>query len=94
MSWLCTLARPRDRPLAAAGSLPAGYRPLRGFLQSFQKGVNESQTVRRDAFREDLRSLLRQHLVALRQSAGGDRLAFRGEEPARNFSPNETPLEP
>jgi RNA polymerase sigma-70 factor (ECF subfamily) len=94
MSWLCTLQ-------GGAQSTACGSECHRRATDRYEvscnlskKGVSESQTVERDAFREDLRSLLRQHLVALPPSQQEViRLAFFEEKSQREISAlTQTPL--
>jgi RNA polymerase sigma-70 factor, ECF subfamily len=94
-SWLCTLARRRaiDRLRQQSAYRRATDR-YEVSCNLSKKGVNESQTVERNAFREDLRSLLRQHLVALPPNQQEViRLAFFEEKSQREISAlTETPL--
>jgi RNA polymerase sigma-70 factor (ECF subfamily) len=66
MSWLCTLARRRaiDRLRQHAAYRRATDRDEVS-CKHFDKGVDESHSVERKAFRDDLRSLLRHHLETL-----------------------------
>jgi RNA polymerase sigma-70 factor, ECF subfamily len=95
VSWLCTLARRRaiDR-LRQQGAYRRATDRYEVSCNLSKKGVNESQAVERDAFREDLRSLLRQHFVALPANQQEViRLAFFEEKSQREISAfTQTPL--
>src|SRR6478752_693570 len=66
MSWLCTLARRRaiDR-LRQHGAYRRATDRYEVSCKHFDKSVDESHSVEREAFRDDLRSLLHHHLGAL-----------------------------
>jgi RNA polymerase sigma-70 factor (ECF subfamily) len=66
MSWLCTLARRRaiDRLRQHAAYRRATDR-YEVSCKHLEKGEQEFHSVEREAFRDDLRSLLRHHLDAL-----------------------------
>ena len=88
MSWLCTLARRRaiDRLRQHSAYRRATDR-YEVSCKHFDKGIDESHSVEREAFRDDLRSLLHQHLDTLAaQSKRGDPSGvLRREKSARNF---------
>jgi RNA polymerase sigma-70 factor, ECF subfamily len=95
MSWLCTLARRRaiDRLRQQSAYRRATDRYEVSCNHS-DKGVNESHTVECKAFRDDLRSLLHRHLVALPPNQQEViRLAFFEEKSQREISAlTQTPL--
>src|SRR6478752_3768664 len=82
MSWLCTLARRRatDRYEISC--------------KHSEKNSHENRSVEREAFRDDLRSLLDRHLIALpRNQQEVIRLAFYEEKSQREISAlTSTPL--
>ena len=87
MTRLCTLARRRaiDRLRQQIAYLRATDRYEVSCRSS--KNANESHTVECEAFRDDLRSLLHQHLVGLPPHQQRDpSVLFRREEPARSFN--------
>ena len=88
MSWLCTLARRRaiDRLRQHAADRRATDR-YEVSCKHFEKGFDESHSVEREAFRDDLRSLLRHHLETLPVSQQEViRLAFFQEKSQREIS--------
>jgi hypothetical protein len=71
---------------AHTGGLPAATRSL---ANHSDKGVNKLETVKCEAFRSDLRSLLNQHLVALpSHQEEVVRLSFLEEKVSENFQPS------
>jgi RNA polymerase sigma-70 factor, ECF subfamily len=95
MSWLCTLARRRaiDRLRQQSAYRRATDR-YEVSCAHFGKGNSQSRTVESEAFRDDLRSLLYQHLVALPPTQQEViRLAFFEEKSQREISAlTRTPL--
>jgi len=95
MSWLCTLARRRaiDRLRQHSAYRRATDRYEISCNHS-DKGIDESHTVEREAFRDDLRSLLYQHLDTLPPNQQEViRLAFFEEKSQREISSlTQTPL--
>ena len=95
MSWLCTLARRRaiDRLRQHSAYRRATDRYEVSCNHS-DKGIDESHTVEREAFRDDLRSLLDQQLNALPPNQQEViRLAFLEEKSQREISAlTHTPL--
>jgi RNA polymerase sigma-70 factor (ECF subfamily) len=90
MSWLCTLARRRaiDRLRQHSAYRRATDRYEVSCNHS-DKGIDESHTVEREAFRDDLRSLLDQQLNTLPPNQQEViRLAFLEEKSQRDFSPH------
>lgn len=88
MSWLCTLARRRaiDRLRQHSAYRRATDR-YEVSCKHFEKTVDESHTVEREAFRDDLRSLLSQHLDCLPPNQREViRLAFFEEKSQREIS--------
>jgi RNA polymerase sigma-70 factor, ECF subfamily len=88
MSWLCTLARRRaiDRLRQHSAYRRATDR-YEISCKHFDKGVDESHSVEREAFRDDLRSLLHEHLGSLPQNQREVlRLAFLEEKSQREIS--------
>ena len=87
MTWLCTLARRRaiDRLRQQTAYLGATDRYEVSCHSS--NGLNESHTVECEAFRDDLRSLLHQHLARLPpHQQQVIRLAFFEEKSQREIS--------
>jgi RNA polymerase sigma-70 factor, ECF subfamily len=95
MSWLCTLARRRaiDRLRQHSAYRRATDRYEVSCNHS-DKGIDESHTVEREAFRDDLRSLLDQQLNTLPPNQQQViRLAFLEEKSQREISAlTQTPL--
>jgi RNA polymerase sigma-70 factor (ECF subfamily) len=95
MSWLCTLARRRaiDRLRQHSAYRRATDRYEVSCNHS-DKGIDESHTVEREAFRDDLRSLLDQQLNTLPLNQQEViRLAFLEEKSQREISAlTQTPL--
>ena len=95
MSWLCTLARRRaiDRLRQHSAYRRATDRYEVSCNHS-DKGIDESHTVEREAFRDDLRSLLDQQLNTLPPNQQEViRLAFLEEKSQREISAlTHTPL--
>jgi RNA polymerase sigma-70 factor, ECF subfamily len=95
MSWLCTLARRRaiDRLRQHSAYRRATDRYEVSCNHS-DKGIDESHTVEREAFRDDLRSLLDQQLNTLPPNQQEViRLAFLEEKSQREISAlTQTPL--
>ena len=95
MSWLCTLARRRaiDRLRQHSAYRRATDRYEVSCNHS-DKGIDESHTVEREAFRDDLRSLLDQQLNTLPPNQREViRLAFLEEKSQREISAlTQTPL--
>ena len=95
MSWLCTLARRRaiDRLRQHSAYRRATDRYEVSCNHS-DKGIDESHTVEREAFRDDLRSLLHQQLNLLPPNQREViRLAFFEEKSQREISAlTQTPL--
>ena len=95
MSWLCTLARRRaiDRLRQQSAYRRATDRYEVSCMHA-GKGMNESHTVECQAFRDDLRSLLCQHLIGLPPTQQEViRLAFFEEKSQREISAlTQTPL--
>jgi RNA polymerase sigma-70 factor, ECF subfamily len=95
MNWLCTLARRRaiDRLRQQSAYRRATDR-YEVSCNLASKGLKESRIVERDVCREDLRSLLRQHLVALPANQQEViRMAFFEEKSQREISAlTHTPL--
>jgi RNA polymerase sigma-70 factor, ECF subfamily len=95
MSWLCTLARRRaiDRLRQHSAYRRATDRYEVSCNHS-NKGIDESHTVEREAFRDDLRSLLDQQLNTLPPNQQEViRLAFLEEKSQREISAlTQTPL--
>ncbi|HEY5777977.1 MAG TPA: sigma-70 family RNA polymerase sigma factor [Terrimicrobiaceae bacterium] len=88
MSWLCTLARRRaiDRLRQHSAYRRATDR-YEVSCKHFDKGIDESHSVEREAFRDDLRSLLHQHLDTLPPNQKEViRLAFFEEKSQREIS--------
>lgn len=88
MSWLCTLARRRaiDRLRQHSAYRRATDR-YEVSCKHFDKAADESHPVEREAFRDDLRSLLHQHLDTLPQNQREViRLAFFEEKSQREIS--------
>jgi RNA polymerase sigma-70 factor, ECF subfamily len=94
MTWLCTLAR--RRAIDHLRQQNAYLRATDRYEVSCHsnKGANESHTVECEAFRDDLRSLLHQHLVKLPpHQQQVIRLAFFEEMSQREISAlSQTPL--
>jgi RNA polymerase sigma-70 factor (ECF subfamily) len=95
MSWLCTLARRRaiDRLRQQSAYRRATDRYEVSCIQ-VGKGPHDSHTVECQAFRDDLRSLLHQHLIMLPPTQQEViRLAFFEEKSQREISAlTRTPL--
>jgi RNA polymerase sigma-70 factor (ECF subfamily) len=95
MSWLCTLARRRaiDRLRQQSAYRRATDR-YEVSCNETGKSISESHTVEHQAFRDDLRSLLREHLVTLPpHQQEVIRLAFFEEKSQREISAiTRTPL--
>jgi RNA polymerase sigma-70 factor (ECF subfamily) len=88
VSWLCTLARRRaiDRLRQQSAYRRATDR-YEVSCNLPNKGIDESHTVEREAFRDDLRSFLHQHLVALPPNQQEViRMAFFEEKSQREIS--------
>jgi RNA polymerase sigma-70 factor (ECF subfamily) len=95
LSWLCTLARRRaiDRLRQHSAYRRATDRYEVSCNHS-DKGIDESHTLEREAFRDDLRALLHQHLAKLPLNQREViRLAFFEEKTQREISAlTQTPL--
>jgi RNA polymerase sigma-70 factor (ECF subfamily) len=95
LSWLCTLARRRaiDRLRQQSAYRRATDR-YEVSCNHLKKGIDESHTVEREAFRDDLRSLLDLHLVTLPLNQQEViRMAFFEEKSQREISAlTQTPL--